>query len=446
MRVSGQSTDYLRISPSRALWSVCAPLILVNLVLAVTTTLTNRLYSQYAGQTYFTVTGYLSVATTLFVNVVSSVYTAAWIKIAHQFALHDHPTVTRAMKNAGFTVLLASAACAGLMLLLTEPVLHALNVPPAFGADARLYYILYLIAYLPSALAALFITIVNGIGSSRRIFWINIIVICANLLAAVLLLAVFRMKLIGAALSSALGAALHLLVYWFLFRREGYFRAGERFRPDWMQTAAILRDSVPIALQNLFCTAGYLIVTLQANRLLPSDYITVLSVSLPLTGIMSAITSAGLAFVPPNFAAGNAARIRAFLRLSLVCCVLYGALCCLLYWTLGAWYFGMLFQNRQIIAYGVEYWRWYGLGHLALGVVYPLRTFFVSVGRGKLAMLSGTGEFIGNAFCAAVLIPRCGALGRSLSYPLGWLAAAVFLLAAYWSAGRRCAKIDTRAN
>lgn len=225
MRVSGQSTDYLRISPSRALWSVCAPLILVNLVLAVTTTLTNRLYSQYAGQTYFTVTGYLSVATTLFVNVVSSVYTAAWIKIAHQFALHDHPTVTRAMKNAGFTVLLASAACAGLMLLLTEPVLHALNVPPVFGADARLYYILYLIAYLPSALAALFLTIVNGIGSSRRIFWINIIVICANLLAAVLLLAVFRMKLIGAALSSALGAALHLLVYWFLFRREGYFRA-----------------------------------------------------------------------------------------------------------------------------------------------------------------------------------------------------------------------------
>ena len=82
MRVSGQSTDYLRISPSRALWSVCAPLILVNLVLAVTTTLTNRLYSQYAGQTYFTVTGYLSVATTLFVNVVSSVYTAAPVRPA----------------------------------------------------------------------------------------------------------------------------------------------------------------------------------------------------------------------------------------------------------------------------------------------------------------------------------------------------------------------------
>ena len=103
----------------------------------------------------------------------------------------DHPTVTRAMKNAGFTVLLASGL-RGTDALLTEPVLHALNVPPVFGADARLYYILYLIAYLPSALAALFITIVNGIGSSRRIFWINIIVICANLLAAVLLLAVFR--------------------------------------------------------------------------------------------------------------------------------------------------------------------------------------------------------------------------------------------------------------
>ena len=187
-------------------------------------------------------------------------------------------------------------------------------------------------------IAALFLTIVNGIGSPRWIFWVNIVVICANLPAAAFLLAGFRMRLVG--------AALHLLVYWFLFRRGGYFRAGERFRPDWTLTAVILRDSLPIALQNLFCTAGYLIVTLQTNRLLPSDYITVLNVSLPLTGMMSAITSAGLAFLPPNF--------------------------------------------------------------------------------------------------AAVLIPRCGVLGRSISYPLGWLAAVVFLLAAYWSAGKRCAKIDAR--
>lgn len=431
MKKTAKSADYLHDSPLHALGTVCLPLILVNVVLMFTTTLTNTLYSRYAGQTYFTVTGYLSVASTLYINMISSVYLAGWVKIAHQFSLQDKQKVTRSMQSVLLTMTLAAGGLSLLFVLFTKPVLHALNIPSGLYADARLYYCLYLLCYLPSALAAFFLTTSNGISGAGRIFWINIMVIVTNLLGAWLLMAVLQMKLIGAALCGALSAAMQLAVYLCLFRRDGFLRSGVRFSPDWRLMGAVLRCSVPIALQNLLCTVGYLLVTLQTNRLLKPEYITVLNVSLPLTGVMSAVGSAILAFCPQNYGAGKAERLRRFLRLAIGCSVIYGIICFLIYALLGSRYYGWLFTDSQIVELGSRYWFWQGVGYLFLAVLYPIRYFFDSVGKSQLSMLSGLGELIGNAVCAFWLIPVYGNIGRSLSYPLGWAVAACFLVCAY---------------
>lgn len=431
MRNSVKKTDYLHDSPLRALCAICLPLILVNAVIMVTSTVTNTLYSRYAGQTYFTVTGYLSVATTMFVNVISSVYIASWVKIAHRFALHDAANVTRSILSALLAMTLACVGGAALMILFTGPVLRGMSIPTQFYADTRLYYVLYLATYLPSALAAFFLTTVNGVGSSGRIFWSNILVILTNLLAAWLMLAVFRLRFVGAALCGALGALMQLAYYFLLFRHDGYFRPCGRFRPDWALIGSILRYSVPIALQGLLCTAGYLLVTLQTNRLLSPEYITVLNVSLPLTGVLSAFGSAILAFCPQNYGAGESGRLRRFFRLSIACSFVYGLVCFLIYAMLGEWYYGRLFSDAQIIAYGKDFWFWQGLGYVCLSLVYPIRYFFDSVGMSRLSLLSGLGELIGNAVCAYWLIPQYGSIGRSLAYPLGWAIACCLLACAF---------------
>lgn len=431
MGASGKSTDYLHISPFRALCRICLPLFLVNVVSILASTVSNSLYSCYAGQTFFTVTGYLSVATTLFINIVSSVYIAAWIKIAHQFTIHDKSTITHSMQNALLTMVLSCLGWALLLILLTKPVLRFMSIPEQIYSDTRLYYSLYLASYLPAALAAFFLTTVNGICNAKRILLVNIFVILTNLLAVWLLLDVFQLRFVGAALCGALGALMQLALYFTMFRRDGYFRT-RQFHPDWKLIGAILRYSIPIALQNLLCTAGYLLVTLQTNRLLTSEYITVLNVSLPLTGILSAFGSATLAFCPPNFAAGNGKRLRSFFRLNLLCSVAYGIVCFLIYAGLGNWYYGQLFTNAQIIAYGGQFWFWQGLGYIFLAVIFSVRYFFDAVGLSRISLLSGVGELLGNALCAFWLIPQYGNIGRSLSYPVGWLVASCFLLAAFF--------------
>lgn len=243
----------------------------------------------------------------------------------------------------------------------------------------------------------------------------------------------FRAGIVGVALMPAVGAAIQLLFYVLLFIKDGFrFRLGQALRRlDWRKIGTIIRYGFLIALQNLLCTSGYLLVTYQANRYLSPEYISVLNVSLPLAVIMSAVSSAGLAFCPPNYAAHKTERLKRFFTLSTLCCFVYGVLCFVLYALLGEWYYARLFQDPRIIAFGAEYWRWFGIGQIFLALIFPVRTFFDSVGRSSLSLLSSAGELAGNLICAVILIPLCGNLGRSLSYPLGYFLAAAFLLTAY---------------
>lgn len=430
MKKTDSATEYLRVSPLKALCTICLPLILVNVVLLFTTTITNTLYSRCAGQVYFTVTGYISTATTLYSNIVGSVYIGGWVKIAPDFARSGKTAATRSLQSALLAMAIAVAGVGVLFLLFTYPVLQALHVPEEIYGDARLYYSLYFASYLPASLAAFFLTTVNGIGSGKRIFWVNILVILTNLLGAWMLLDVLRLKFVGAALCGALGALMQLAFYFVLFRRDGYFHTG--FSPDWQLVFSILHRSVPIAVQSILCTLGYLMVTLQTNRLLTSEYITVLNVSLPLTGVLSAVGSAILAFCPQNFSGGKPERLRQFLRLAVCCSMVYGMLCFLVYALLGTWYYGRLFTDGQIVALGSRFWFWQGIGYLFLALIYPIRYFFDSVGMSRLSLLSGVGELIGNGICAAFLIPQFGNIGRSLAYPLGWALACCLLLGAYF--------------
>lgn len=424
---------YLTDRPSKILLSICLPLVIVNVLLALTTTITNQLYSRFVGQNAFSVMGYLGAVTTAFVNIIASVMIAAWIKTAHHFAAGSKEVCSQQIFHGILAITVVDVGLALILLLFCAPILSVLNIPATIYAPSKTYLILYILCYLPVPIAGLFLTIVNGTSSSRRLLWVNIVVVLLNFIAAAVLLAVFKTGIVGLALCACLGALLQLFFDFLLFRKDGFrFPLGQMFKKvNWRVVREIIRYGFLIALQNLLCTFGYLLVTFQTNRFLSLEFISVLNVSLPLTGIMSAFGSACLAFCPQNYAAGKTDRLRGFLRLSIICSILYGALCFLLYLVLGNWYYGKLFEDSQIIAYGVDFWFWHGFGHIFLALVFPLRNFFDSVGMSRLSLLSGLGELCGNLICAFWLIPQFGNIGRSLAYPSGWFLASILLVSAF---------------
>lgn len=425
--------NYLHDSPFSVLLAICFPLIGVNIVLAITSLLTNELYSNFVGEHVFSIMGYLSAVTTSFGSIISGIMYAAWIKTAHHFSFDNKSVCAQQIFHGVVAIFLVETSLTVLLLLFADPVLHLLSIPRAIYQDAKLYYILTILLYLPVQLAGYFLTIVNGTSSAVRLFWVNIFVVCSNAVIAVLMLAVFRCGMTGVALMPAIAALVQLLFYLLLFHADGYrLNFFDTLRNlDWPKIGRIIRYGLLIALQSLLCTSGYLIVTYQANRYLPYEYISVLNITLPLSGIISAVSSATLAFCPPNYAAHNSSRLKRFFIISTLCCTVYGILCFILYALLGNTYYSSLFQNPTIIANGAQYWIWFGLGQVFLAVVCNVRTFFDSVGRSNIALLSGIGELTGNLLCALILIPLFGNIGRSLSHTLGYFFAMLFLLIAY---------------
>ncbi len=430
---SAKTIQYHTDSPAKILFAICFPLVLVNVVLAVTTTWTNQLYSQFVGPDAFSVTGYLSTATTAFSGILSSIVSAAWIKTAHAFAQRDKQNASRQIGNGFLAITIVDVALAVLLLLFADPILTVLHIPEAIGTQAKIYFVLFILSYLPAAIAALFLTIANGTSSSSGIFWINIVIVALNFAAAVILLVCFRLGMVGLSLAAALGAVFQIVFDIFLFRRRGFSLSlrGLFGSIQWSAVWGIIRYGLLIALQSLLCTAGYLLVTYQTNRFLSLEYISVLNVSQPLTGIMSAVNSACLAFSPQNSRPAQRGRLKKFFRLATIFCCSYGVFCFLLYLFLGRWYYGRLFADDAIIAHGIRYWFWYGLGHICLAVAYSIRSFLDSVGLSKLSLLSGIGELLGNLLCAFWLIPCFGTIGRNLAYPIGWFIAAVLLTIAF---------------
>lgn len=433
------SINYLTDRPSKILLSVCLPLVIVNVFLAFTTTVTNQFYSRFIGQDAFTVTGYLNAVTTAFANIVASVMTAAWIKTAHNFTMGRKDICAQHIFHGILAITVVDIALALLLLLFHAPILVILHVPDAIYAASRTYLILYILCYLPVPVAGLLLTIVNGTGSSLRLLWVNVVVVLLNFIAVVLLLAVCNAGIVGLALCACLGAILQLIFDGLLFRTDGFcFPLRQMLQnADWSIVREMICYGLLIALQNLLCTSGYLLTTFQTNRYLSMEYISVLNVSLPLTGIMSAFGSACLAFCPQNCGARKMERLREFLRLSTACSVLYGIFCFLLYALLGRRYYEGLFVQPEIIALGAEFWVWQGLGYIFLSLLYTLRSFFDSVGMSRLSLLSGLGELCGNGICAVWVIPQFGNIGRSLAYPAGWFLASLLLICAFVSNRKR---------
>lgn len=429
----GKTIQYHTDHPAKILFAICFPLVLVNVVLAVTTTWNNQLYSQFVGPDAFSIIGYLSAVTTAYAGIIGSVVSAAWIKTAHVFNHTDKTEASRQLGNSFVAIFIVDIVLSVLLLLFVGPLFSLLHIPESIYDQAMIFFILSIISYFPAPIAALFLTIANGTSSSSGIFWINIVIVGLNFLAAVLLLAVFRMGVVGLALFGATGSLFQVIFDLILFRKLGFtFSFKVLFSQiHWPTVRNIITYGFLIALQNLLCTAGYLLVTFQTNRYLSLEYISVLGVSLPLTGIMSAVSSACLAFCPQNYRPEQRGRLKSFFRLATIFCCSYGVFCFLLYLFLGDWYYGRLFTNEVIIGHGLEYWFWYGLGHLFLAVVFSIRSFFDSVGLSKLSLLSGIGELLGNLICAFWLIPQFGQIGRDLSYPLGWCLGAVFLTIAF---------------
>jgi Na+-driven multidrug efflux pump len=279
------------------------------------------------------------------------------------------------------------------------------------------------------------ITLVNGVGGAQELLIVNLINSCANALVAAVLLGVFRLGIVGAALILPVNGLILLAYTVFVFRKKGipFPRKKAAFRVDKKLLGGILKAGILMGAQTLWCQIGDICISVQTNRYLSVDYISVLSITLPFASVFSAFSTAITTFVPPNYQAGNKKRIAQFLRLSVLFALAYSVFCCLLFVALGEWYYSTLFSDVKLIAMGARYWVLYGISMIPVSFLYTIRYFLDCVEKNTFAMLAGVMQLLGGLLVAFILIPRFGQDARSFSAFIVFFFPAVYVIIAYFA-------------
>ena len=425
--------DVMKDGPYRVLFCVTLPLAICSIISILTTPITAQLVSRYVGEAYFTCVSLVSTVLIAFQQVVGAIVSAAWIKTAYALKGQDESKRQQAFWSAMYAIIGVQVILALLLILLVDPIFTWIHIPAEIYSHVKLYYCVYLAICALTGFISYVTTLVNGFCSALGIFMIQLLGLLVHILCSFLLLPVLPGSVINPDVVSVVCRVVIGAVAVLMLRKNGLlFRFGKQERqPDWKLIWSIIRYGFLIALQTLLCSVGYLLVTVQTNGYLPLAYISVLSISIPVTTPMAHFSTACSVFIPPNYDAGNYQRVKRFVKIAQIGRTLYSILCFGVYALLGQWYYGTLFSDPQIIAYGRTFWLWQGIGYVAVSFLCVMRTVYDSVGLGKLSLVCGICELSANLLCAYWLIPVFGVIGRDLSYPLGYWLAALFLLISY---------------
>lgn len=442
--------DVLRDRPLKVVCCIGFPLLIVNVVSFFTTAVTNEIYLNFCGQIYFTVNSLLGSIITLFGNVTAGVVTAAWIKTSAVFL--NEKTRKRSLRDALFAICIWEIFFVAVLLILSKYILIVLKVPEEAMSDALLYFRVNISVHLLSSIGSYLLQALNVISNALEILIVNLVNMFAGMGLNALFLAVFRLGLVGAAtLSGICGLFTSVCVLLCIHRKKSpQRREKERFWPDMKQVGRIIGYGMIIALQCVLCSIGNFLLNRQANKLLSQDYLSTLSIGFPINAVFNSVSIISTTVFSANYAAGESARVKSFLRIMLTSSVIYSAICFAMYACFAEFYFRHLFDSEELVGYGKEVWLWQGLSTFPLGLICVVRYLFDSVGLNKVALFSGVNEFIGYTLCAYLFIPYFGTVGRSIAACISWGLASCYLLIAYLILRKRiyrkCQEIAQKAE
>ena len=434
MKLLNKLSDFnvLKDTPKKVLLSVCTPLIICYIISVFSTSVTNAIYSRFCPE-YFTVYGMISVAIVSLQMIMGCVINACWIKTSYYYNVRTPNEQIPYFANAIYSIVFIECVLVAILFSIKNLLFKWFNVPYEFYQTCNTYFTVSILAYVIPSIATYFTHIVSGVGKPVHLFICTLITQSGTMVVAGVLLGLFNGGIVGAALiiptNFLVCACFNLLIL--KKRKVDLPKTKRAFRLDFKLILSFLSTSLFMAFQSIMCQIGEFCVSYQTNNLLDINYRTMLGVTLlPFNLVLNSFSTATVVFVPANFKAGFYDRVKSFVKLTTIVALSYSIICAIAYTSIGRWYFSTLFNTQQIVNYGAYYWFAYGVALIPSSFIYVLRFYLDSIGKNKVAMITGLMQMFGAMLGAFLLIPSLGAIGRSWTQLSTWLIPAVYLIIA----------------
>ena len=249
----------------------------------------------------------------LITNLVIGISTGANVIVANYIGQRDQRRINRATGTAIAFSALAGLVLAAVGILFAEVFLGWVNCPPELLARATLYFRLYFAGVPLFMIYNFCCSLLRSSGNSQRVMVISIIGAAAKLLSTYLLIGIFRMGIVGVAVSTLISWCVFVgLSLWSLFfSRSSVKLRIQNIRFYSPELPQILRIGIPAGIQMGLYSFANVIISSAVNSF-GAQATTGVSIAnnfdTLLYYICQATSLAVMPYVSQNLGAGNAKR------------------------------------------------------------------------------------------------------------------------------------------
>ena len=360
----------------------------------------------------------------------------------------EREKLTRAIYNSFYVMLGASLMITLVGFFGAEEALSWMKTPPENLPHA----VTYLRVCLFGSAATIFYSgisqIVRAFGDSRTPLYILILACIINIGLDLLFVLVFHWAVFGVALatvlSQAIAAVLSFLAAWHYFEEFRYQRGA--FQPDGTIIRRVLRLGMPMAGQNILISLSIMVLQISINgfgNLMVTAYTAIGQISNLIQQPYNSLSTAVSVFAAQNLGAGNTARIRKGLKLSLFYMLVITAAVVLAAAFFAVPLLSLFITDPAVMEIAEPALRIVSYFYVFLGVLYVVRGTLNGVGDAFFAGLNGVTECVCRFSMAHTLprVPAWGKFGCFLCDCFTWLITAVIsylrFLQGKWDPERR---------
>ncbi|MCL2361230.1 MAG: MATE family efflux transporter [Defluviitaleaceae bacterium] len=413
------------------------PLLISNVLQLMFTIVDSAIIGRILGVEAFAAIGVTAAPHWLILSTVLGVSHGFGTLIAQRFGAKDMDRMRRGFITAAYLSAIFSIAIAVFGVISTGPLMHMLNTPDEI-INGSVIYLRWILGAMPLTMAYnLFAMTLYALGDSKSPLRGMAIAFVLNIIFDLVL--VFPFGIAGVALASIL-AQFAAFVYCFIaLRKIGVF-VNCSYKWDLPSTKPLLCLALPLGFRNAVIEVGGLVVQRYVNEY-GTEFVAGIAVARRMYALImiagGAIEASISTFVAQNFGAKQLDRVKKGVRDGMRLALAVSIVIMLFSLFFGRPIMGLLIEGDPkqvgaVLDYGGRQLMLMALGLPVLYMLFLYRAALQGIGNTFIPFLSGVAELIMRLFSVLFLTKLWGEWGVYLSETLGWPAAVLLLVIAYY--------------
>ena len=356
------------------------------------------------------------------------------IIIAREFGAKNESKVKSAVAHSLIINIIIGAVIFLLSLVVTKPILTAMNTHAAQFGDAYRYIIVILCTIAVPMIYNLEATILRSVGDSKTPLYFLIFASIMNIILDWVFMKNLNMGVTGAAVATVVSQLTASLLCLIVIKKNFpvLHITKSDFARDKKLTSDMLSAGMTMATMNSIFSIGSIIMQGAINALGETIIAAHLASRKLAEMFMQPLVTVGLAcstFVSQNFGAKKYDRISKAIRYSLIYCAVWSVISFFILWFLGAKATVLITGtgNAEVVRNTAMYLRINAPFYFVLGILFVLRFSIQSINRKIPPLISSAMELGTKTAAAFAFIPMWKYTGACIAEPLSWCMGAIYL-------------------